>query len=414
MNRSPSTSSVTAGRRSLTGAAATFGAAYAFTVVMIGTTLPTPLYPIYEQRFGISGLLVTVIFATYAVGVIAALLVMGQRSDQIGRRPVLLLGLGFAAAGSVVFLVAGALVPLLVGRMLSGLSAGIFTGTATAMLVDLAPAHARARGTLVATAAMNMGLGLGPLLAGLLAQFAPDPLRFSYAVHLGLLAPAVVAVWLAPEPVEVDPGTGFGGWGMQRLNVPRELRPTFVRASVAALAAFAVLGLFTAITPSFLTELLKMPSHWLAGVVVFVGFLASAAGQFSLELIDARTALSLGCAVMVAGSGLIAAAVAASSLALLVAGMVVAGLGVGLSFRAGISLVNSESPAAQRGEIASSYFVVSYLAISVPIVGIGVATEAVGLRPAGIVFAGLVGLLSLAVMASLRRRSHVKSETAVS
>ncbi len=414
MNRSPSTSRALTRPRGLTGAGATFGAAYAFTVVMIGTTLPTPLYPIYEQRFGISGLLVTVIFATYAVGVIAALLAMGQRSDQIGRRPVLLLGLGFAAASSVVFLLAGALGPLLLGRLLSGVSAGIFTGTATAMLVDLAPANARARGTLVATGAMNIGLGLGPLLAGLLAQFAADPLRLSYAVHLGLLVPAAVAVWLAPEPVEVEPGTGFGGWQMQQLRVPRELRPTFIRAAVAALAAFAVLGLFTAVTPSFLTELLKLPSHWLAGVVVFVGFLASSAGQFSLELISARKALPLGCAVMVAGSGLLAAAIGASSLPLLIAGAVVAGLGVGLSFRGGLTLVNSESPAAQRGEIASSYFVVAYIAISVPIVGIGVGAEAVGLRAAGIVFTGLVGLVALAVMASLGRRSQVDSDGGVS
>jgi MFS family permease len=407
VNRSPSAFSAIADRRGLTGAGATSGAAYAFVVVMIGTTLPTPLYPIYEQRFGISGLLVTVIFATYAVGVIAALLTMGQRSDQIGRRPVLLLGLACAAASSVVFLIAQGLGPLLVGRLLSGLSAGIFTGTATAMLVDLAPAHARARGTLVATGAMNIGLGLGPLLAGLLAQFAPDPLRLTYAVHLGLLVPAAIAVWLAPEPVAVEPGTGFGGWGVQRLNVPRELRPTFVRAAVAALAAFAVLGLFTAVTPSFLTELLKLPSHALAGVVVFAGFVASAAGQFSLELIPARTALPLGCAVMVAGSGLLAAAVGASSLPLLVIGAVVAGLGVGLSFRAGLTLVNSESPAAQRGEIASSYFVVAYIAISVPIVGIGVGAQAVGLRPAGIVFTALVALVALAVMASLARRRAV-------
>jgi len=111
--------------------------AFAFTATMLGTTLPTPLYPFYEQRFGFGPLAVTVVFAMYALGVLAALLVLGRASDTIGRRPILLTGLVFAALSSAVFLIAGGvhsggLALLLVGRVLSGLSAGIFTGTATA------------------------------------------------------------------------------------------------------------------------------------------------------------------------------------------------------------------------------------------------------------------------------------------
>src|SRR5437763_16204339 len=118
--------SIATRRPSLGRLAATIGAAYAFFVTMLGTTLPTPLYPSYEARFGFSGLIVTVVFATYAVGVLAALLLLGHTSDEVGRRPVLLAGLVFAAISSVVFLVANALGPLLVGRVLSGVSAGIF------------------------------------------------------------------------------------------------------------------------------------------------------------------------------------------------------------------------------------------------------------------------------------------------
>ena len=379
------------------------GVAYAFVATMIGTTLPTPLYPIYEQRFGISGLTVTIIFATYAVGVIAALLLLGQRSDLIGRRPVLLLGLGFSAASAVVFLVAQGLPLLLVGRLLSGLSAGIFTGTATAALVDLAPEENKGLGTLVATAVNTGGLGLGPLLAGLLAQFAPDPLRLPYAVQLGLLLPGAWFVWQLAEPVKVRPGTGFGGLRIQRLHVPREVRPIFIRAASASLAAFAVMGLFTAVAPSVLAELLGQPSHWLSGVVVFLVFASSTLGQLALEYVPARRALPLGCAVMVVGAGLIAGGIAAGSLVMLIAGGVIAGFGIGLSFRGGLSLVNSRSPAEHRGTVASSYFVISYIAISIPIVGIGVAAEATSLRPAGIVFSGLVGLLAAGTVVSLVR-----------
>ena len=155
-------------------------AAYAFAVAMLGTTLPTPLYPRYEQRWGFTALTITVIFAVYGIGVIAALLFLGGLSDQIGRRPALLAGLTLSAASAVAFLLAGGLGALLAGRALSGLSAGIFTGTGTATLVDLAPPGRKAFATGVATAVNLGGLGCGPLVAGVLAVVATAPLRLPF------------------------------------------------------------------------------------------------------------------------------------------------------------------------------------------------------------------------------------------
>src|SRR4051812_14764213 len=110
-----------------------FLVAYAFLITMVGTTLPTPLYPLFEQRYSFGELTVTVIFAVYAFGVIAGLLSFGNLSDEIGRKPVLLLGLAFSAISALLFLFAGSsLVPIYAGRVVSGLSAGLFTGAATA------------------------------------------------------------------------------------------------------------------------------------------------------------------------------------------------------------------------------------------------------------------------------------------
>src|SRR5436305_4653022 len=157
--------------------------AYAFLITMAGTTLPTPLYGLYRARFGFSELMVTVIFATYAAGVITALVLFGRLSDDIGRRRTLLPGIVLSALSAIAFVLAHGLTLLLVGRFLSGLSAGIFTGTATATLVDLAPRDGRERATLVA-AMVNMGVGLGPLLSGLLAQWAPLKLDLVFWVDL--------------------------------------------------------------------------------------------------------------------------------------------------------------------------------------------------------------------------------------
>jgi MFS family permease len=374
---------------------------YAFAATMLGTTLPTPLYALYTRRFGFSELIITVIFATYAAGVITALLLLGRMSDVVGRRPVLLLGLTMSALSALVFLLAQGLAPLLVGRLLSGLSAGIFTGTATATLVDLAGPQSRGRATLVAAVANIGGLGCGPLLAGILAQLAPLPLRLSFWVDLGLLAPAFLGVLLMPEPVRPAAGQKLR---FQALSVPRETRAAFIPAALAGFAGFAVMGLSTAVSPAFLGQVLSIRSDVVVGAVVFGVFAASTLGQLLLDVVPQRIAMAGGCAGLIAGMALLAAGLASSSLALVVTGATVAGAGQGLSFRAALAAVNQASPPDQRAEVASSFFVVAYLAISIPVIGEGVLAQASGLRTAGIVFAAVVAVLAGVVVTMLLSR----------
>nr|WP_240982145.1 MFS transporter [Streptomyces sp. S3(2020)] len=374
--------------------------ALAFAVTMLGTTLPTPLYAFYQHRLGFSSLMGTVIFAAYAVGVLAALVLFGRVSDAIGRRLTLLPGLAFAVLSAGVFLVADNLPLLLVGRVLSGLSAGIFTGTATATLADLAKDGASERATLVATVANMGGLGAGPLLAGLLAQLAPAPVKLPFIVHLAMLALVAVGVWLMPEPVAV---TVRPRWRIARPSVPEPMRGTFMPAATAGFAGFAVMGLFTAVAPSFLGRLLGLSSPALAGAVVCTLFAASALGQITLVPRLGRAALPAGCAVLIVGMALLATGLAAESLVLLLAAAVVAGLGQGVTFRAGLAAINAEAPSGQSAEVASTFFFVLYVAISLPVIGEGLAAQAVGLRTAGIGFSLAVALLAASVLAALLR-----------
>jgi MFS family permease len=375
---------------------------YAFAVTMLGTTLPTPLYPLYQSDIGFSGFMVTVIFAVYAVGVIGALLCFGQLSDQIGRRRALIPGLLLSALSAVVFLTAGGLPALFVGRVLSGLSAGIFTGTATAALVDFAPEGRRGRATLVATLVNVGGLGLGPLLAGLLAEYAPLPLRLPFIVDLALLVPALIAVIVIPEPVDVRGGVRIR---LQRLRVPPEVRSVFVPAAFVGFAGFAVLGLFTAVSPAFLGQVLQLPNHALTGVVVFAVFAASAVGQVALGLFPGRIALPLGSLALIVGIGIVAVGLGVESLAVLLIGGIIAGLGQGLSFRAGLTAITSSTPAHRRAEVTSSFFVVLYIALAVPVIGVGLAAQGIGLRSAGIAFAGVVAALAAVTLVMQRRQT---------
>ena len=373
--------------------------AYAFLVTMIGTTLPTPLYPLYEQRYSFGELMVTVIFAVYALGVIAGLLVFGNLSDEIGRKPVLLTGLAFSAISAFLFVFAGSLVPIFVGRVVSGLSAGVFTGTATAMLVDLAPGGRRRMASFVAVVVNLGGLGLGTLLSGLLADHARSPLRLPFIVDLVLLVPAVLGVLVTPETVQRQ---AFR-LRLQRLSVPPEVRSVFIRGATAGFGSFAVAGVFSSVAPVFLGAILGRTSHALAGAIVFILFSASIVGQLLVSRLSDRRALILGCALLAGGVGLLALALWIESLAALIASASVVGLGQGLVIGAGLAAINQRAPVEHRGETASSFFVVMYVGLSLPVIGVGIAANAWSLRGAGIAFSVAVAVLVLTVLVSLSR-----------
>ncbi|MFF7254252.1 MFS transporter [Streptomyces microflavus] len=377
-------------------------AAAVFAIGMAGTTLPTPLYGLYREELGFSELMVTVVFAVYALGVIATLLLAGNVSDETGRRPVLLAALGFSAASALCFLFEGGLPALFAGRLLSGFAAGLLSGAATVTVMELAPPGRTARAGLAATAANMGGLGCGPLLAGLLAEYAPWPLRLPFVVHLALIAVAAVLTWLLPETV-----TSSGRrlrLRPQGLAVPPQVRGVFAPSALAAFAGFSLLGLFTAVAPAFVAETLDVHNLALAGLVVFSVFLASTAGQALMGRVGERRALPGGCFVLVAGLVLVAASLLLASLPLLVVGALCGGLGQGLAFRGAVTAISAAAPPEHRAATVSAFFVIAYLGISLPVVGVGALTLGIGLRNAGLTFAGCVLVLALGVGLHLVRR----------
>ncbi|WP_287124521.1 MFS transporter [Chromohalobacter sp.] len=377
------------------------GVAFAFLVTMLGTTLPTPLYPGYQTAFGFSQLIITVIFAAYAVGVIAALLVAGRWSDQLGRRPLLFAGLTAAALSDLVFLGAEGLSSLLAGRVLSGMSAGIFTGTATVAVVESAPAAWKRTATFVATAANMGGLGLGPVVAGALAEYVAWPLHLAYAVHLGLLVIAVLGVAVAAETVTRPPRIRLR---VQRLKVPAEVRGVFMPAVIAGFAGFAVLGFFTATAPAFMAQVLGHENLLAIGLVAGCVFFASTLGQLAQDRLPPARRLPLGCAVVIVGALVVGAGLALATLWVFLLGALIVGLGQGIAFRAGLGAVAAACPMNQRGAVTSTFFVIVYVAISIPVVGIGVVARLVGLQATGVGFAIGVALLAGVALVSLQRR----------
>ncbi len=378
-------------------------AGFAFFVVMIGTTLPTSLYPLYRHQFALSEMMITVVYGVYAAGTIAALVIAGSWSDQLGRRIVMFAALAFSGASGIIFLFDSNLSSLLLGRVLSGISAGLATGTATVMLIELAPDNRRSIATLIATAVNMGGLGLGPLLSGILAQYAPWPMHLVFIVDLALVLIAAAGLLQTQETVAIATQPRLR---VQKLIVPREVRSVFIPASIAGFAGFSVLGLFSAVTPAFLGNVLGLSNLSLIGFVVFIVFAASTLGQLALEVVPSRLALPAGCVVLAVGALLVGAAINVESLTLLILGAVLSGLGQGLGFRAGLADVSAASPADRRGEVTSTFFIVLYIAISIPVIGVGIAANALGLRVAGTGFAIAVAALSVLALLALEFRKR--------
>ena len=220
-------------------------------VMFAGSTLLTPLYIIYKQRFGFSDITLTLIYAAYIVGNLGALLVFGRLSDQIGRRRAAMPALAVAVLSTLVFLFTDGTAALFWARALSGLGIGVAAGTGNAWLAELVGSD-KARATIISTGTNFLGLAFGPLIAGLLAQYAPWPLHLSFVVYLAAVVAVAALIWRTKETV-ARPVHDFSKISLSpRIGVPRAIRVKFVAPAVAGFGAMALFGFFAALAPSIL------------------------------------------------------------------------------------------------------------------------------------------------------------------
>jgi hypothetical protein len=380
--------------------------ALAFLTAMAFSTVPAPLYPLYVAEDGFSTFMVTVVFAVYGVGVVVSLVLAGHVSDWVGRRKILLAALALELAAALLFLTGTALPVLLGARLLTGLGVGMLAAAATAHLHELhvaaRPGASPQRFERVSTAANIGGLGVGPLISGILAQFVDAPLRTPYLVFAVLLLASMVAVALAPETVEELPVRP--AYRPQTVSADHGDRAGYIAAAAGGFAAFAVFGVFTSVAPGFVAGTLHHPSRALIGLIAFVVFGAAAAAQALTGQLSTATRRTLGLLAQTIGMLALLAGMYTSDLALFLVGGVVAGAGAGVLFKAAIGAVAAMAVPAQRGAALAGMFLISYLGLVLPAIGIGIATLSV---PATGTMTGFVALLLVLLVAVqvLGRRS---------
>ena len=306
-------------------------------IMFIGAILPTPLYPLYRQAFGFSGVTLTLIYATYVLGNLTALLFFGRLADQIGRRPASLPAVAVGIASAVIFAAAQSTGWLFVARGLSGFSTGLASGAATAWIAELFAGRDKSRAARIASAANFFGCAAGPLIGGLFAQFAVAPLRLGYLAYLVLLGGAAGAILLPRETV-MQPKPLRDIDLRPRIGVPPGIRLQFLSPAVTGFATFSLIGFYSALIPSLLGETLHQSAPLIAGGVVCELFLVAAVAILMSGKFASQTATLAALLLLPPSVWILVGAEVAQSLALLVFAAAVGGLAGGLGYRGSLEV----------------------------------------------------------------------------
>ncbi|MGG7571721.1 MFS transporter [Streptomyces sirii] len=356
-----------------------------------------PLYGVWQRRLGFGSGTLTLIYAAYVVGLLGALLVAGVASDRLGRKPVLIPALLLAVTACLGYATAPSVAALAIARLLTGAATGAAVSAGMAAVTDIAAG--RRIGPLLASTAMVLGAGIGPVLAGVLSQTAPAPTVAVFAVEAALLATALAVVARMPLPRR-RPGTGTGAarplsW-VRLPAVPRDNRRHLALGLAAFAPGISATAFVLSLGPSLLAGLLGTANRALAGGLALVMFLAAAGVQFAVRHLTVRTVLLTSGAATVAGALALVAAVHTATLPPLVAAVVLAGAGQGAGQLGGLTLLSREVPATRRAEANAGLNAGGYLLAGVLPVADGYLSDAIGLPAAATVFGLVVAALAAA------------------
>jgi MFS family permease len=361
---------------------------------------PTPLYDIYQQRWGFSPVTTTVVFGVYALAVLASLLTRGRLSDYTGRRPVLLAALAVQAASLVVFATADGVGALMIARVVQGLSTGAALGAIGAGMLDID----RERGALANAMSPGLGTGSGALLSALFVQFLPAPTHLIYLALIAVIAVQAAGVALLRETVTTSrvPASAL----VPEVRLPRSVRGPVLAAAPVLFAVWALAGLYGALGPSLVRALTGSASVVLGGVSLTVLTAPAVAAVYLLRKAPARAVMLTGIAALVAGVAITLVALGTGSAWLFFAGTAVSGVGFGSGFQGGIRTVVPAAAPHERAGVLSLLFTVSYLGMGVPAVAAGfLAVHGAGLTGAARDYgAALIVLAALALAAVTRTR----------
>jgi hypothetical protein len=378
-------------------------------LLLSAASAPSPLYGVYQGMWHFPPVTLTAVYASYALGGLGALLTTGRLPDHVGRRVVLAAGLVVEFAAMLVFLLAGDVAALFIGRVLAGAGIGIAAGAVSAWLLDLSPPSDPGLGSLVGGAGPLLGLGAGALVGGALVEYGPDRLHLVFWLLATAYGLGLLIILAMPDPAPRRPG-----WVTSMrptVDVPPAAQPMFLAGLPALIGMWALAGLYLSLGPSLAAQLLATDNRAAAGLVIFAlagtGAVTAAivrSGEPSRLLIRGSALVIIGVSVTLMGEFL-------GSVALLYGGSIIAGVGLGAGFSAYVRATAPLVPAGRRGGLVAAIYVAVYLSFSVPTVLAGAAASVVGLVPTAYGYGAVVIVLAAITTVAVSRRLRAVTAT---
>ncbi|NIF20424.1 MFS transporter [Candidatus Pantoea multigeneris] len=372
---------------------AMFSSAWLVTAVFMLSNSPTPLYVHWQAQSGFSTGTLTIIFALYIAGLLGTLLIAGQLSDRFGRRPVLLPGLSLALLACLLFATAHSVLALAVARLLTGVSVGVMVSAGMAAVSDFASSDRRRQAALLASVSMVLGAGLGPLLAGGVAQASAAPILPVFITEFIVLTSAlVIALRLPYSPPTVE--------RTQRLRLRLPSVPLANRRHLACgIATFGpgitATSFVLALGPSLLSHLLNVQSPMIAGGMACAMFLTATGVQFALRHWHIRHLFLASVSSTVLAMASLEAAVQFSFAPLLVLAALLAGAGQGLGQLGGLTLIGLHVPDNRRAEANAVMNIGGYIPAGLLPVAAGFLIDALGLASGATIFAAALAIAAI-------------------
>ena len=370
-------------------------------LVLAASGVPSPLYRVYQERFGFSSGVLTTVFAVYAFALLVSLLVVGALSDHIGRRPVLIGGLLVEAVAMVLFLLATDVGWLMAARVVQGLATGAMTGALGAALLDFQRTD-RPLGPLVNSASPGFGLSLGAVGAGVLVEFVPAPTNWVFGVLTAVFVLAAVGVLWLPESSPRLPGARASL--RPQVHVPAAQRAAFFVVLPCLAATWALGGLYASLGPSLVASVFGVDDHLVGSLLILALNGTGLVGSLAMRGLVPERGMVVGALVFAVGVGGTVAALVSGSLPLFFAAAVVSGFGFGSAFLGAMSTVTRDVAPGERGGLLSSVFVASYLMFSLPAIAAGIAAGSLGLTRTAEIYSVAVIVLALSAAAALLLR----------
>lgn len=372
--------------------------ALSMVAALMGTALVSPLYPIFQDQWGLGAADISNIYVIYMIGALVGLVVFGRLGDRIGYAATLIAAMVLALAGSLLCMIAQEVVLLSIGRFMVGVAGTVATASGAAGLMLLTPENKRANVAVQISVLVSFGFGIGPVIGGVVGQWMPNPLMTAHlpSVVMLVIGVAIMLGLLPRTPLaEIRKNLSLGDF-LPKLTWPKGPQAvTFGLATILPFITFGVFGLYASMAPTIIRNVLGLGGPMVSGLGIALILTGSCITQIAFKRLHYSHSALIGFGLLCVSNAIMIVNLQVGSAALFAAGVITTAMGHGASMFAGSQVVNLVSDNSNRASLTSSYWAIGYCGSIIPMIATGIMSEVWGLNIAVTVFCASIIVMSV-------------------